>query len=236
MAIVHLWSKMNNLEEFTMMNQKVSKANTITKSIIISVLIIIALNVSMPKAFCKKSTEDNANGSGLHKISSTTSKRAMFKLHHIGVVVRDLDEAVKIYCDILGLSPTDERIERFEGKENKTAMLPIGEEGDFNSFELMEPISESWLDNYIKKDRGEGFFHLAILIDNFDAKVKELKEKGFTIKEEEYSEPFPGCTLLREAYILPKDTCRGVLIDLIDAENFPESEGGLAPLKETEKE
>lgn len=130
----------------------------------------------MPGAFCEKSTEDNANGSGLDKISSTTSKRAMFKLHHIGVVVRDLDEAVKIYCDILGLDPTDERIKRFEGKENKTAMLPIGEKGDFNSFELMEPISESWLDNYIKKDRGEGFFHLAISIDNFDEKVEVLSK------------------------------------------------------------
>ena len=220
------------------MNQKVSKAKskTITKSTVISVSLIIALSVFVPEAFCGKSTEDNTNGPGLDEVSSATPKRAMFRLHHIGVVVRNLDEAVKIYCDILGLDPTDERIERFVGKENKTAMLPIGEEEDFNSFELMEPISENWLDNYIKKDRGEGFFHLAVLVDNFDEKVEELKEKGFTIEEEEYIDPFPGCALLREAYILPKDPCRGVLIDLIDAETFPESEGGLAPLKETEKE
>lgn len=213
-----------------MMNHRAigARVRAVTKSTVISVSLIIALSVFVPEAFCGKSTEDNTNGSGLDKISSTTSKRAMFKLHHIGVVVRDLDEAVKIYCDILGLDPADERIERFEGKENKTAMLPIGEEENFNSFELMEPISESWLDNYIKKDRGEGFFHLAILIDNFDAKVKELKEKGFTIKQEEYVDPFPGCALLREAYILPKDACRGILIDLIDAETFPESKGGLA--------
>ena len=34
----------------------------------------------------------------------------MFKLHHMGVVVRDLDKAVEIYSDILGLSPQDERV------------------------------------------------------------------------------------------------------------------------------
>lgn len=126
-----------------------ARVGAVTKSTVISVSLIIALNVYMPKAFCEKSTEDNAKGSGLDKISSTTSKRAVFKLHHIGVVVRDLDEAVKIYCDILGLDPTDERIKRFEGKENKTAMLPIREKGDFNSFELMEPISENWLDEHL---------------------------------------------------------------------------------------
>jgi len=164
----------------------------------------------------------------LDEILLPADENPMFKIHHIGVVVRDVDEAVKIYSDILSLSPEDERIQRFEGKENKTAMVPIGKEGDFNSFELMEPISENWLDNYIKRDRIEGFFHLAVLVDNFDEKVKELKEKGFTVIVDETEDPFPGCELLREAYIIPKDACRGILIDLIDAETFPASEGGLA--------
>ena len=134
-----------------MMNHRAigARVRAVTKSTVISVSLIIALSVFVPEAFCGKNTEDNTKGSGLDKITSTTSERTMFKLHHIGVVVRDLDEAVKIYCDILGLDPADERIERFEGKENKTAMLPIGEEEDFNSFELMEPISENWLDEHL---------------------------------------------------------------------------------------
>ncbi len=89
----------------------------------------------------------------------------MFKLHHMGIVVRNLDEAVEIYTDILGLDPDDERIQRFTGKANKTAMVPIGRPEDFNSFELMEPISDDFLDVYIKADLAEGFFHLAVLID-----------------------------------------------------------------------
>jgi len=160
--------------------------------------------------------------------SAQTTDAPMFKLHHMGVVVRNLDEAVEIYTDILGLDPDDERIQRFTGKANKTAMVPIGRPEDFNSFELMEPISDDFLDVYIKADLAEGFFHLAVLVDNFDEKVETLKAKGFTVIVEETVDPFPGCELLREAYIMPKDSTRGILIDLIDAKTFPASEGGLA--------
>ena len=156
-------------------------------------------------------------------------KEAMFKIHHLGIVVGDLDEAVANYCNILGIDPTDERIERFQGKENKTAILPVGSDEDYNFFELMEPETDHWMDDYIKRERLQGFFHLAVLIDDWEAKVQELKAQGFTLQVEEYENPFPGCKLLREAYVLPKDPSRGVLIDLMDAETFPQSKGGLAP-------
>jgi len=163
-------------------------------------------------------------------------KAPMFKLHHIGFNVRDLDEAIRVYSDILGLDPADERIEKFVGKGNKTGMVPIGKEEDHNSFELMEPVSEDWLDLYIRKNRAEGFFHLAVLVDNFDEKVKTLKDKGYTVKIEETENPFPGCKLLREAYVIPPDTCRGIIFDLIDAKHFPASEGGLAPSAKKDKD
>ncbi len=147
-----------------------------------------------------------------------------------------MDQAVQIFSDILGLDPADERIDRFQGKANKTAMIPIGRYEDFNQFELMEPLSENWLDSWIKTEKGAGFLHMAILVDDFDAKVEQLRLKGFTVQVEESVDPFPGCSLLREAYVLPKDASRGVLIDLMDAENFPVSLGGLAPAKKTDKE
>jgi len=37
--------------------------------------------------------------------AGATTTAPMFKLHHMGVVVRNLDEAVEIYADILGLDP-----------------------------------------------------------------------------------------------------------------------------------
>lgn len=162
--------------------------------------------------------------------------KGFYKFHHLGVIVNDMDQAVQIFSDILGLDPADERIDRFQGKANKTAMVPIGRYEDFNQFELMEPLSENWLDSWIKTEKGAGFLHMAILVDDFDGKVEQLRLKGFTVHVEESVDPFPGCPLLREAYILPKDASRGVLIDLMDAENFPVSLGGLAPDKKTDKE
>ena len=163
-------------------------------------------------------------------------KPAMFKLHHLGFVVRDLDEAVKIYADILGIDPNEDGvIERFTGKANKTAMVPIGPKEEHNSFELMEPVGDHWLDVYIKAERAQGFFHLAALVDNFDERVRMLRQKGYEVKVDETENPFPGCELLREAYVIPPDGTRGILFDLIDAENFPEHLGGLAPSPQMEQ-
>ncbi|TKJ46893.1 hypothetical protein CEE34_06510 [Candidatus Aerophobetes bacterium Ae_b3a] len=91
------------------------------------------------------------------------------------------------------------------------------------------PYGDVVIPGYLaKSEKGAGFLHMAILVD-FDGKVEQLRSKGFTVHVEESVDPFPGCTLLREAYVLPKDASRGVLIDLMDAENFPVSLGGLAP-------
>ncbi|TKJ46539.1 hypothetical protein CEE34_08465 [Candidatus Aerophobetes bacterium Ae_b3a] len=99
------------------------------------------------------------------------------------------------------------------------------------------PYGDVVMPGYLaKSEKGAGFLHMAILVDDFDAKVEQLRLKGFTVHVEESVDPFPGCPLLREAYVLPKDASRGVLIDLMDAENFPVSLGGLAPAKKTDKE
>jgi len=171
----------------------------------------------------------------LDGVLKPTRDRAFMKFHHLGVIVSDMDEAVQAFADILCLDSDDPRIDRFEGKANKTAMVPIGKYEDFNQFELMEPLSEYWLDKWIKTEKGAGFLHMAFLVDNWDARVSALREKGFTVHVEEYNDPFPGVSLLREAYVLPKDGSPGVLIDLMDAESFPESLGGLVPSTDGEE-
>ena len=146
----------------------------------------------------------------------------MFSLHHVGLVVENMDEAVKTYCDILGLSHSDERIQTFTGKENQTVIIPVEDK----ELEVMEPDPGTWFASHLK-EHGEGLFHLAIFTDNYDEEVKMLKEKGFNLEEEETTKPFPGYTL-REAFLLPEDT-RGLWIALIDARKAPKHIGGLAP-------
>ncbi len=152
----------------------------------------------------------------------------MYKFHHLGIITKDMDKAEQSLCEILDLSPDDERIDRFTGKENKTTMLPLGKEEDYNYFEVMQPIAQDWMNEYFKTEKAEGVFHIVFLVDSWDQRVKELREKGYTVNVSESVNPFPGCKLLREAYVMPKESTRGVLIDLIDAEHFPASLGGLA--------
>lgn len=153
----------------------------------------------------------------------------MFKFHHIGLIVNDMDSAEKALCEVIDISLDDPRIDRFTGKENKTTMLPLGKEEDHNYFEVMQPINQDWMNEYFKKELAEGVFHIVFLVDSWDQRVQALRDKGYTINVSESVNPFPGCELLREAYVMPKDATRRILIDLIDAEHFPASLGGLAP-------
>jgi hypothetical protein len=65
--------------------------------------------------------------------------------------------------------------------------------------------------------------HSSIFTESFDAEVRALNEKGFTVEEEETKSLFAGCTL-RSAWIPSKDT-RGVWIALVDSTSVPKFGG-----------
>ena len=46
------------------------------------------------------------------------------KVDHIGIAVKNIDEALKFYCDSLGLKCT--RMEEVEGQKVKIAFIPVG--------------------------------------------------------------------------------------------------------------
>ncbi|MCD6340561.1 MAG: VOC family protein, partial [Desulfurococcales archaeon] len=94
------------------------------------------------------------------------------KLDHIGIAVKNLDEAVKFYKDVLGL----ELVEREDVPEEKVR-IAIFKVGDV-FIELLEGTSEdSAITKFINK-RGEGIHHIAIRVENVDEVSKKLKEKN----------------------------------------------------------
>ena len=105
------------------------------------------------------------------------------KVDHVTLVVKDLDKAVKDYEKILHLTP--ERGRSSELEEIKLAMLPVK---DGARIELIEPKPNctNRIGKFLK-ERGEGVFGLSVFMDDFDAEVKALKEKG--VKVEEKSSP-----------------------------------------------
>ena len=131
----------------------------------------------------------------------------MRKLDHIGIAVRNLDEAIKFYRDILGLNLVE--VEEVPEEKVKIAMFKVGSV----YIELLQGLSEdSAISKYIAK-RGEGIHHIAIRVENVNALTKELKEKGIRVVYEEPKLVSGGKRKIN--FIHPKAT-HGVLLEILE--------------------
>ena len=127
----------------------------------------------------------------------------MTRLDHIGIAVKSIDAAKKIYED-LGL--TIEHVETVETQRVRTAFLSVGDA----NLELLEPSdSDSTIAKYIEK-RGEGIHHLCFRVDDIEAHLARLKERGYRLINEA---PVPGAHGCRVAFLHPA-AGNGVLIEL----------------------
>jgi methylmalonyl-CoA/ethylmalonyl-CoA epimerase len=129
------------------------------------------------------------------------------RLDHIGVAVKDLDGAIGLYRDILGL--------KFEGTHVLTergvrvAFFSIGGNA---RIELLEPTSnESTIAKFLSS-HGEGLHHVALKVDDIEAVLEEFKQKGMTLIDEK---PKAGAEGKKIAFVHPKST-RGVLLELCE--------------------
>lgn len=128
-------------------------------------------------------------------------------MDHVGVAVKSLDEALKVYRDVLGfkLEGTHVLIER----KVKVAFLSSG--GQTN-VELLEPLSgDSTIAKFLEV-RGEGVHHFAMKVENIEAVLADYKKNGVTLIDET---PKAGAGGARIAFVHPKST-RGVLLELCE--------------------
>ena len=132
----------------------------------------------------------------------------MTKLDHIGIAVKSIEAAKAIYLD-LGL--TIAHVEDVETQKVRTAFLSAGDA----NLELLEPSSpDSTIAKYIEK-RGEGIHHLCFRVDDIEAHLAQLKERGYRLINEA---PVPGAHGCRVAFLHPA-TGNGVLIELSEKES-----------------
>jgi lactoylglutathione lyase/methylmalonyl-CoA/ethylmalonyl-CoA epimerase len=123
---------------------------------------------------------------------------------HIGVAVRNLDEAEKKFEDVLGIKPSGRHKVETEGLT--ASFIWVGA----TRIELLEPFSDSSAVKSFLEKRGEGIHHIAVEVDDFDKKVEELKNKGYKIIG-----PRIGATGKRVVFIHPKDFL-GILLELVE--------------------
>ncbi len=130
------------------------------------------------------------------------------KVDHIAIVVQDLDAALSVYRDALGLPL--ERVEDVPAEKVKVAFLPMPE-GD-GEIELVQPTTDdTGIARYLVK-RGEGMHHICFEVDDIRAAMTKMAASGLQILEEE---PRLGSQGQKYVFIHPK-TAHGVLIELYE--------------------
>ena len=135
------------------------------------------------------------------------------KIEHIGIAVKNIKEANKVYEKLLGLAPY--KTETVESEGVNTSFFQTGE----SKIELLQATtSESAIAKFIEK-KGEGIHHIAFAVKDINAEIKRLKEEGFTVINEA---PKKGADNKLVCFVHPKNT-QGVLIELcqeIDSDSF----------------
>ncbi|QBP40963.1 methylmalonyl-CoA epimerase [Paenisporosarcina antarctica] len=130
----------------------------------------------------------------------------MKKVDHIGIAVRNLDETIPYYTDILGLKVL--KIEEVTSEAVRVAFIDAGNV----KLELLEPMSEkSAIHAFIEK-KGEGIHHIAFGVEGIEERMIELREKGIRILNEQ---PKIGAGGAQVAFLHPKSSY-GVLYELCD--------------------
>ena len=128
------------------------------------------------------------------------------KIDHIGIAVKSLTDAVKVYEQAIGLTVTG--YDQVDDQGVRVAMLNIGE----SRIELVEPTgSNSAIEKFMAR-RGEGLHHIAVRVDNIEEALERLKASGVRLVDEV---PKRGAHNTRIAFVHPSST-HGVLLELVE--------------------
>lgn len=126
------------------------------------------------------------------------------KVDHIGIAVKNLEETLGFYRDVLGLELQGTEV--VEDQKVKVAFLPVGD----TEIELLESTSEDGpIAKFIEKN-GEGIQHIAFRVDNIQEAIEYMQSKGMKMIDETARYGAGGAKI---AFVHPKSSNR-VLVEL----------------------
>ena len=129
------------------------------------------------------------------------------RIDHIGVAVTDLDEAVALYSERLGM-PVQHR-ETVEAQGVEAVLLGVGD----SHVELLRPLGpETAVGRFLQRN-GPGLHHVAYGTEDIDSALEEVRAAGLRLIDER---PRTGIRNSRVAFVHPKST-GGVLTELVEA-------------------
>lgn len=128
-------------------------------------------------------------------------------MDHVGVAVKNLEEAISVYRDVLGFKL--EGVHVLTERKVKVAFLSTGDEAQI---ELLEPLcSDSPVAKFLES-RGEGIHHVAVKVKNIEDVLEKFKRKGVVLVDDK---PRIGAEGKKIAFVHPKST-KGVLLELCE--------------------
>lgn len=126
---------------------------------------------------------------------------------HIGILVRNLDESIRIYQDLLGATLLEIKTVEEQGVRVGMLEFPAGPH-----VELLEPLPHSRMADVLEK-RGEGVQHIAFNVDDIDIELARLREKAVRLIDQSPRRGVQGMV----AFLHPR-AIGGVLIELCQKE------------------
>lgn len=135
-------------------------------------------------------------------------KWKILRLNHVAVATLQLEKLTGLYRDTLGLKVSEPVPQKEHGVT--TVFADVGN----TKFELLLPLGDkSPIANFLEKNRGGGAHHVCLEVDDIEAAVADLKQKGIRMLAEKTRIGAHGKPVM---FLHPKD-CGGVLVELEQA-------------------
>ncbi len=128
------------------------------------------------------------------------------RIDHVGVAVEDLDEAVALYSERLGM-PVEHR-ETVEEQGVEAVLLGVGE----SHVELLRPLAPDTAVGRFLERSGPGLHHVAYRVEDIDGTLARLRDAGIELIDQEAR---TGIRQSRVAFLHPRST-GGVLTEIVE--------------------
>lgn len=126
------------------------------------------------------------------------------QISHLGIAVKDLEEAREFYRKVFELESSDPII----GGDGtiKVSMVKVGNV----LIELLQPIGKEGVMAKFLEKRGEGFHHICYEVNDIMAEIDSVKSAGIDV----LGEPKPGAEG-KSVFLHPRGT-HGILIEFVE--------------------
>ncbi len=126
-------------------------------------------------------------------------------IDHVGVAVQDIEAALSLYRDALGMPQVHRETVSEQGVD--AVLLDVGD----SHVELLQPLGPDTAVGKFLARRGPGLHHVAYRVENIEEALRQLSAAGMRLIDEQ---PRVGIRGSRVAFLHPAST-NGVLTEIV---------------------